>query len=152
MDQTHNGPFILGLGQWTIARTKEEHEENPWHHNNDAGKQKYKTQTVKLSENWNGFLTFSTLNPEAEIFTGIPYKNGCFYTFTNEPSLSQCLPQKTSPFHSILLSPPGISLSNFISLFFVVNFLGHCDFLSFCSCRSFACCFISNFQCLCVIS
>ena len=118
------------------------------HHNNDAGKQKYKTQTVKLSENWNGFLTFSTLNPEAEIFTGIPYKNGYLYTFTNEPSLSQCLQQKTSPFHSTLLPPPGISLSlsNFISRFFVVNFLGHCDFLGFCSCRSFGCCFISNFN------
>ncbi|KAK4580770.1 hypothetical protein RGQ29_024424 [Quercus rubra] len=76
------------------------------HHNNDAGKQKYKTQTVKLSENCNGFLTFSTLNPEAEDFTGIPYKNGYLYTFTNEPSLSQCLQQKTSPFHSTLLSPP----------------------------------------------
>ena len=125
----------------------------PWtSQHDDAGKQKYKTQTVKLSENCNGFLTFSTLNPEAEDFTGIPYKNGYLYTFTNEPSLSQCLQQKTSPFHSTLLSPPGISLSlslslpNFISRFFVVNFLGHCDFLGFCSCRSFGCCFISNFN------
>ncbi|KAK7837898.1 dna repair protein reca like protein 2 [Quercus suber] len=38
---------------------------------------------------------------------GIPYKNGFLYSFTNEPSLSQCLQQKSSPFHSTLLSPPA---------------------------------------------
>ena len=119
------------------------------HHNNDAGKQKYKTQTVKLSENWNGFLTFSTLNPEAEIFTGIPYKNGYLYTFTSEPSLSQCLQQKTSPFHSTLLSPPGISLSLSLQFYFTVfcgKLSGTLWFLGFRSCRSFGCCFISNFN------
>ncbi|KAL4597184.1 hypothetical protein ACB092_12G216800 [Castanea dentata] len=60
------------------------------------------TYRVKLSENKNGFLTFSTLNPKAKIFTGIPYKNEFLYTFTNEPSLSQCFQQKTSPFYSAL--------------------------------------------------
>ncbi|KAK7837917.1 hypothetical protein CFP56_020621 [Quercus suber] len=32
---------------------------------------------------------------------GNPYENGFLYTFTYEPSSSQCL-QKTSPFHSTL--------------------------------------------------
>ncbi|KAL4607727.1 hypothetical protein ACB092_09G195900 [Castanea dentata] len=53
-------------------------------------------------------FVFFSLHPKAKIFTGIPCKNGFLYTFTFEPSLSQCLQQKTSPFHSTLLSPPGI--------------------------------------------
>ena len=76
----------------------------------------------------NGFLTFST-------FSGNPYENGFLYTFTFEPSSSQRL-QKTSPFHSALLSL-SLSLLLYISQFVVVNFLGHCDFLGLCSCRSF---------------
>ena len=96
-------------------------------------------------------FAFFTLNPKAKIFIGIPCKNGFLYTFTNEPSLSQCLQQKTSRFHSILLSPPGISLSNFISQFVAVNFLGHCNFLGFFYCCSFGVCLISMPLCLTLI-
>ena len=96
-------------------------------------------------------FAFFTLNPKAKIFIGIPCKNGFLYTFTNEPSLSQCLQQKTSRFHSILLSPPGISLSNFISQFVAVNFLGHCNFLGFCYCWSSGVCLISIPLCLTLI-
>ena len=67
-----------------------------------------KKKKKKIQKHRNGFLTFSTLNPKAKIFTGIPYKNGFLYTFTNDPSLSQCLQQKTSTFHSTLLSPPDV--------------------------------------------
>ena len=98
-------------------------------------------------------FAFFTLNPKAKIFIGIPCKSGLLCTFTNEPSsnvpVSQCLQRKTSPFHSTLLC--SLSLSNFISQFVAVNFLGHYNFLGFCYCWSFGVCLISMPLCLTLI-
>ena len=93
-NQTNNGPFILGLGQWSHQVPKKSMKKSHEHHNNDSNDrtlQKYRTQKVELSE-----MGFSL-----SAFLGNPYKNGFLYTFTYEPSSSQCL-QKTSPFHSAL--------------------------------------------------
>ena len=107
-NQTNNGPFILGLGQWSHQVPKKSMKKSHEHHNNDSNDrtlQKYRTQKVELSE-----MDFSL-----SAFLGNPYKNGFLYTFTYEPSSSQCL-QKTSPFHSTLLC----SLSLFLLFCFTV--------------------------------
>ena len=125
-NQTNDGPIVLGLGRWKLPRSKEEHEEKPW-----------KSQQWQQEQRQN---STEVQNTESGII-----RNGFLYTFTYEPSSSQCL-QKTSPFHSTLLCSLHqlfLSLSYFISQFVGVNFLGHCDFLGFCSCRSFGVCLIS---------
>ena len=58
-------------------------------------------------------------------------------TFVSMPSKDLAF-----PLCSLSLSL-SLSLFYFISQFVVVNFLGHCDFLGFCSCRSFGVCLIS---------
>ena len=87
----------------------------------------YRTQKVELSE-----MGFSLSLPSQEI----PTKVGFFTPSLMKPSSSQCL-QKTSPLHSLHQLSLSLSFSYFISQFVVVNFLGHCEFLGLCSCRSF---------------
>ena len=75
------------------------------HHNNDGNDRTL--QKVELSGM--GFSLYL-------LSSGNPYKNGFLYTFTYEPSSSQCL-QKTSPFHSTLFcSLHQLSLSLSLSL------------------------------------
>ena len=127
-NQTNNGPFKLGLGQWKLPRSKEEHEEKPW--TSQQWQQRQNSTKVQNTESGiiiNGFLTFST-------FSGIPTKMG-FFT----PSLLNHLRLNAfeRPLLSTLLCSLSLSPSYCISQFVVVNFLGHCDFLGLCSCRSF---------------
>ena len=84
----------MGLGQWKLPSSKEEHEEKLWTSQRQQRQNSTEVQNTESGIIINGFLTFST-------FSGNPYENGFLYTFTYEPSSSQCL-QKTSPFHSAL--------------------------------------------------
>ena len=97
------------------------------HHNNDSNDrtlQKYGTQKVELSEMGFSLRKWVSLHLHLRtIFVSMPSKDLTF------------------PLCSL-----SLSLSYFISQFIVVNFLGHCDFLGFCSCRSFGVCLISNFN------
>ena len=81
-------------------------------------------------------MGFSLSLPSQEI----PTKMG-FFT----PSLLNHLRLNAfkRPLLSTLLCSLSLSLLLYISQFVVVNFLGHCDFLGFCSCRSFGVCLIS---------
>ena len=116
-----------------MKKTHEHHNMTPANRNtkhtvnlseNSFSKKKKKIRNLKWVSH------FSTLNPKAKIFTGIPYKNGfftpslmnhlCLNAFSRRPLLSTLL----CSLHQV-----SLSLSNFISRFFVVNLLGHCDFL-----------------------
>ena len=93
-NENYQGPKKEKQG---VVSPKEEHEEKP--RTSQQWQQRQNSTEVQNTESGiirNGFLTFST-------FSGNPYENGFLYTFTYEPSSSQCL-QKTSPFHSAPLS------------------------------------------------
>ena len=74
----------------------------------------------------------------------IPTKMGFFTpSLMNRLRLNAFKRHRLSTLLCSALSTSSLSLSYFISQFVVVNFLGHCDFLGFCSCRSFGVCLIS---------
>ena len=110
--------------------SKEEHEETPW--TSQQWQQRQNSTEVQNTESGiirNGFLTLCLLRKSLQKWVSLHLH---FWTiFVSMPSKDFALPLCS-------LSP-----SYFISQFVGVNFLGHCDFLGFCSCRSFGVCLIS---------
>ena len=113
--------------------SKEEHEEKPW--TSQQWQQRQNSTEVQNTESGiirNGFLTLCLLRKSLQKWVSLHLH--LWTIFVSMPSKDLALPLCS-------LSP-----SYFISQFVGVNFLGHSDFLGFCSCRSFGCCFISNFN------
>ena len=110
--------------------SKEEHEETPW--TSQQWQQRQNSTEVQNTESGiirNGFLTLCLLRKSLQKWVSLHLH---FWTiFVSMPSKDFALPLCS-------LSP-----SYFISQFVGVNFLGHCDFLGSCSCRSFGVCLIS---------
>ena len=141
-NQTNNGPFILGLGQWKLPRSKEGEtgcsfsQRRAWRKTTNITTMTATTELYRSTEhrkwNYQKWVSHFLYLLRKSLRKWISLHLHLWTIFVSMPSKDLAFPLCSS-----------LTLPYCISQFVGVNFLGHCDFLGLCSCRSFGVCLIS---------